>query len=213
MSRILIGRKRITILSLVCLIVLTLLLLELWLTAGVFIFLIISSFWINRYICRCISNQVPNLYVYRERNLDYMIIGEPCNESKIVPDIENKKGLIFTSATRTLFSSVLIFKRMFSYLRLGGTVYFVGGSKFYKSRNIAHTEIPFLHLVTINLLNLERKKKMSKLPLLFFPFSSIKFLFLKNGSKNIVYSDKITDPNILEFCKERGLNVFYKELI
>lgn len=212
MSRFLTSKKFAVILVLLA-VILTILLFKLWLLAGLLAILCSIALWLNWYIRRSIMDQVPNVQIFRQRNLDFMIIGEPSIGSDIIDNIQSKSGLQFTASTRTLASSILILKRMFSYLRPGGVVYFVGGDKFYNSTSVSCTEIPFLHRITVNSLNLMEQKRRLKFPLFFFPLESIRFILSQGKAVKRRYLDIAPDQTLVDFCVEREIDIIFKKII
>lgn len=156
--------------------------------------------FINKVVKRKCANQVPDLFDLANRNFDILVIGD----YKIIDSIncQEQKKFVLTSPDRSFYASILIFERLHSLLREGqGKVIFVIRKKYLEQKSISTFDIPFLHLVTLNKLGINKRK--INLPLLYEPYKSLKLLIYPPKAKII---DVLSyNSEIDSFCKERKI--------
>lgn len=166
------------------------------------VIIIIIFIYLNSEVLKRTVSQVPNMMTFKERNFDYLIIGDVGFSF----NLDCARSLSFTAPERTLFASELIFKRMFSYLKDGGSVIFITKKKYLESRKISFLDIPFLHPITRIQYHVS---EMTKFPLFFHPLLSFKYLHQTHCEKK--YTVEIPIPENLEkFCEERNIKCMIK---
>lgn len=162
---------------------------------------------INHLIKRKVLMQVPNQIIYKERNFDYLIIGDICNVENTLP--QGSRFLKFTSCNRTLFASFLILKRMYSYLKKGGIVILVLKDNNIDENKVSLYEYPFLHPVTIKQYHLEYIFKEMSYPLVYCFFSIFHKRRRKSVKNKILHEKSCPNVEIIHFCKNRGIGLLF----
>lgn len=137
------------------------------------------------------------------RNVDYLIIGEPCEPLSVLPD-KNYTYVQIKAPGASEFALYQILRRTFSILKEQGTVIFAINKNNINKKRIRVFDIFFLHDVTIQEMKLNRLSRLKKFVLIANPYSCIQLLSgtsyhdikeLKN------YNSKIVD----KFCVERKI--------
>ena len=151
---------------------------------------------------------IPNMMTNLERNYDSIVLGELTNIQKF--DIE-EKTLILGNFYRNLYTDELVMQRFYSYLKRGGTVYFVIDRcklSDIRSKRISPLDYVFLHDVTLLEHGIDRgglKYKMlerkAALLLLLQPFIKRKSYISSSSEEYEYIKDRITS-----FCIERNIN-------
>lgn len=142
------------------------------------------------------------------RNIDYLVIGDMCRTEHIVP--AGKTCLQIMAPSRSLYASYEIMRHTFSILRDfegGGILVLAVRDKYAEKHNFSLFDIPFLHPVTIRKLGLARLARQTRLPLLFAPVRSLRFLL--NLRRRTYIHGPCPDRAISEFCKERNIELIY----
>lgn len=141
------------------------------------------------------------------RNIDCLIIGSMCNEKNLINS--PKKVLKILSPSKSLEASYELLRHLYSIVRADGLgeVIIVWNNDNHKT-GFSIFDIPFLHLVTINRLQLKHLVWQSKFPLVFAPVSTFRYLICRTASS---YCDVVLSipelTKILDFCIERNLQV------
>lgn len=169
------------------------------------LFLFIISYSLNRIVLRrCDENlSVFTLDPTRPRNFDYLIIGEYCDVSGLIPD--GTKSISFLAPGRSMEVSFLVLEHVFSLLKENGEVIFVVENEYCGSESLSLFDVTLLHPVAIRKLSLQNLKRKSRYPIIFSPLSSFKFLLSpkKKFMKKVVIDSKA----IKTFCLERNISV------
>ena len=137
------------------------------------------------------------------RNVDYLIIGDMCDASEIVP--EGSTYVQIAAPGRGLAASYEILRHTFSILKEnGGNAVIVVKRRNSEKEKYSLFDVGFFHTVTINKLGLEDKIMMSKLPFVFSPIKSLVFLLGIRKVKNI---KDYHNEEIERFCAEREIGI------
>lgn len=140
------------------------------------------------------------------RNVDYLIIGENFDSSRLVDASSSKFQIL--SPGRSLYVSKEILRHTFSILKEGGTVIIL--DKGNKNQKFTCFDTLWLHDITIKRLGLKVERKLNKFPLFLSPIKSICILFnIRNMQSGTPVEMKCPDESIAEFCFKRGLNFKY----
>ena len=141
------------------------------------------------------------------RNIDYLVIGDMCRTEHIVP--AGKTCLQIMAPSRSLYASYEFMRHTFSILQNsgGGILVLAVRDKYAEKQNFSLFDIPFLHPVTIRRLGLARLARQTRLPLLFAPVRSLRFLL--NLRRRTYIHGPCPDRAISEFCKERNIELIY----
>lgn len=141
------------------------------------------------------------------RNVDYLVIGEKCNFSDLVP--AGSTCFEITAPQRSLVASYEILRHTFSILKENGTVIILDGKK--STGGFSIFDIPFLHAVTIKRLNLHHLKKIYKIPLLVSPIKSLR-LFRAFHIDAHFEDEECPKKEIIQFCESREIKLIYKRV-
>lgn len=176
-----------------------------WLIAG-FLFITGVAFALNFVLYSKLKRSVSQMNASGViRNVDYLIIGENFDSSRIV-DTSNSKFEIL-SPGRSLCASKEILRHTFSILKEGGTVIII--DKGNKVQKFTCLDTLWFHDVTIKRLNLCYTKKLNKFPLLLSPINSIGILLNVRNKRWMPVEVECPNQSIAEFCSKRGLSFKY----
>lgn len=143
------------------------------------------------------ARNINNLNVI-DRNYDTLIIGEPIDTSSL--GIKTGKCISVTCPERSNKASTLLAYRLFSLLRIGGTLVITYHSK--ENKKISSLDIPYIHDVT--LLEMGNSVRKKYYPLLFNPIQSLKVAF---GSKSHLATLAENDKELSTFCDSRQIKL------
>lgn len=143
------------------------------------------------------ARNINNLNVI-DRNYDTLIIGEPIDTSTL--GIKTGKSISVTCPERSDKASTLLAYRLFSLLRIGGTLVITYHRK--ESKKISSLDIPYIHEVTLLEIGVSGRKEY--FPLLFNPIQSLKVIF---GSKSQHATLAENDKELSSFCDSRQIKL------
>lgn len=159
---------------------------------------------VNEAALRRISRQ-RELFIAgsRVRNVDYLLIGDMCRATDIVP--AGKTYVQLAAPGRSLAASYEILRHTHSILKEdGGCVVLTpaGGKSGYSVY-----DVPFFHTVTVSRLGLSTLRKMQRLPALFAPWRTARFLLGVAGRG--WRESECPKREITDFCAERSIVLKY----
>jgi hypothetical protein len=191
-----------------------------WIFRGIVVFTLLCTVLFvigNRKYCRFMRKRIPNIMKDLTRNYDKIVLGKIYNDRLDQTNIDEKK-LDLTNYCRNLYTDILILKRWYSLLKVGGSVCFnidCRSKKYLFDNKISVYDDRFLHQVTM----LEHKKDIySKKYKISKCCKAILFLFLSyfdknnknsNLSKNEICCLKQKIEEINSFCEIRNIKVIY----
>lgn len=171
----------------------------------VFIGIIISFYFINRYFkykIHIINKDIINFMTDTRRDFDVLVIGKPLKNNP--KELTQKKVLTFTHKKRTLFASYLYLIHNFSYLKEdgNGTVYILSDGD--EDKNLNKNYVTIFDLLSYH--KVIRMKLKADSP--FITRFPIIFYFKKFKNKEFFIEENISLRNrIKTFCEERNLKV------
>lgn len=163
---------------------------------------------INLYVYKMIKTNVHQLNANGIiRNVDYLIIGEQYDYKELIP--EQASSFVVLSPKRSLTASFEILKHTFSILKDKGTVIIL--DKGFRGDEYTVFDIPYFHPVTIRRLKLDKLKKVSIIPLLVSPISTLKMVFPLHRNAGIC-EELCPMKEIVNFCIERDIQLTYLKM-
>lgn len=175
---------------------------------GTFLLFLDVTWILNMLTLRKMYGSVrPFLPRNKTRNLDYLIIGEPCNAKYYVE--EGKTYIQLCAPGRNLHSSYEILRQTFSILNEnGGTVIITYSHENADKKDFSIFDIPVYSLspISIRHLRLERLKRLSRYPFYVSTIASI--CLLLNMRKSFSYNiSNDQHMSFEEFCRKRNIRL------
>lgn len=138
------------------------------------------------------------------RNVDYLIIGDLVNAKKYVP--EGKSFVQISSYRKSFGACYEILRHTSSILNeeSSNVLFFVEKKKL-DSNEITLFDIPYFSNITVENLNLQKKRKQYNYPILFAPIKSL--IQIIGVNKEGWYKTQEVTKEVIDFCEER--NIFF----
>ncbi len=172
------------------------------------IILLVVEYILNRYVLRNLQLQKTPFQINSNvRNVDFLIIGDMIDSSMVIP--QGKSFVQIKAPNRTLYGAFEILKHTSSILdEDNGNV--VIAIKNVKPKNyFLIFDIPFFYNLTIKKYDIEKFAKLSRVPFLVKPLSSIKLLL--NICNKKWEAKSCPDTDVVGFCDERSIHLMYYE--
>lgn len=156
-----------------------------------------------------VAYNVINLFSTIGRNYQYLIIGELCDLSTLIP--KGAHHIDFLAPRRSAYSCLELTKRLYSLLdEENGELLIIVTKEEENSRKISVFDIPYLHEVTLKILHLSWMRNLRFLPLCFAPFSAFSYFF---PLKKVEFIDAVCpSKELLNFCESRNIRLVYKQI-
>lgn len=139
------------------------------------------------------------------RNIDTLIIGEPCSLDELASD----KDIVLqiTAPGRSPGASYEILRHTFGILDEGCGEVVLVVKKGNAETGFSLFDIPYLQLspISVKRLGLEGLQKKSKLPLVFAPIRTMQMLL--SVGKNKKPRETVVPQEMLKFCQERNITI------
>lgn len=172
------------------------------------ILLLTAVYILNSYVVRNVQLQKTPFQINGNvRNVDYLIIGDMIDSNIVIP--QGKCFVQIKAPNRSLYGAFEILKHTSSILdEDNGNV--VIAIKNAESKNqFSVFDIPFFYNLTIKKYGIEKYEKLSRIPLLVKPFSSLQLLL---NICNVNWKEKsCPNADIVTFCDDRNIHLMYFE--
>lgn len=139
------------------------------------------------------------------RNVDYLVIGDLCNPSALVP--QGCSYVAVTSPGRSLTSSYEILRHTYSILKEDSPNVIITVQRKHLQGGYSAFDLPIFRMspISIKRLGVEALCQKERLPLLYSPVKSRQLLLNRKRQYSAILQD--VPQEIRDYCKERAINL------